>query len=116
MNNDDVLIVYSKLKEMSDKTETPDAGVMVVLVTLLIKIVEKIAGDKSGTYKKELVIKVLTKVVEDSKISDDSKSSLIAVINYTIPTMIDTMISLAKNEINIGKMKEQKRSCLELCF
>jgi hypothetical protein len=113
-SQDEVVSVYNQIKDWVDKTDKPDASDIIILVTLLIKCVEKIAADKEGVYKKDLVIKVLTKVINESKLEPDAKLVLMGLVETTIPFMIDTMINIAKNKIDLGKIKTKLSKCI--CF
>jgi len=114
-SQDEVLLVYNQIKEWVENTEKPDASNIIVLVTLLIRCVENVAKDKSGSYKKDLVLKVLTKVITESKLEPEAKASLMILVHTTIPIMIDTMISIAKKEIDLGKVKGKFSECFGRC-
>lgn len=113
---DEITQVYNQIKEWVDKTENPDASNIIVLVTLLIKCVENVAKDKEGAYKKNLVLTVLTKVINESKLEPDAKAALLVIVHTTIPVIIDTMISIANKEIDIGKIKEEINAGMSKCF
>lgn len=108
---DEIIQVYNQIKEWVDNTEKPDASNIIVLVILLIKCVEKVAKDKEGSYKKDLVLKVLTKVINESKLESDAKIALLVMVQTTIPVMIDTMISIANKEIDLVKVKTAFSKC-----
>lgn len=116
-SQDEVLQVYNQIKSWIDNTDKPDASNIIVLVTLLIKCVENIAKDKQGVYKKELVLKVLTKVINESKLDQNAKNALMVLVQTTIPVMIDTMISIANEKIDLGKIKTDMNKCfMNKCF
>jgi hypothetical protein len=108
---DEVILIYDQIKDWVDKTKAVNASNIIILVTLLIKCVENLCKDKSGTYKKDLVLKVLTKVVSESDLEPDAKASLMILIQTSIPVMIDTMISIAHENIDLGKVKEKLSGC-----
>jgi len=110
-SQDEITLVYDQIKDWVDKTEKPDASNIIMLVTLLIKCVENVAKDKSGSYKKNLVLTVLTKVINESKLEPDAKAALMILVQTTIPVIIDTMISIANKEIDIGKVKTEMSKC-----
>jgi len=113
-SQDEIILVYNQIKQWVDNTDKPDASNIIVLVTLLIKCVENIAKDKSGSYKKDLVLKVLRKVINESNLEPDAKMTLLVLVETTIPTIIDTLISVANNELDLGKIKTSMSKCL--CF
>jgi len=104
-SQDEIELVYNQIKDWVEKTEKPDASNIIQLVTLLIKCVEKICKDKEGSYKKNMVLVILRKVINESKLEQDVKISLLILVETTIPVIIDTMISIANKEIDIGKIK-----------
>jgi hypothetical protein len=110
-SQDEITLVYNQIKDWVDKTEKPDASNIIVLVTLLIKCVENVAKDKDGAYKKNLVLTVLTKVITESKLEPDAKAALMVLVHTTIPVIIDTMISIANKEIDLGKAKTEMSKC-----
>jgi hypothetical protein len=111
-SQDEIILVYNQIKQWVDNTDKPEASNIIVLVTLLIKCVENVAKDKSGAYKKDLVLKVLRKVINESKLEPDAKLALLVLVETTIPTIIDTLISVANNELDIGKIKTGMSNCL----
>ena len=113
-SQDEIVLVYNQIKDWVDKTDKPDASNIIVLVTLLIKCVENVAADKAGAYKKNLVLTVLTKVINESKLEPDAKLALMVLVQTTIPIMIDTMIGIANEKIDLGKIKTKLSKCF--CF
>lgn len=114
VEKDEISLIYNQIKEWVDKTKKPTTANIIVLVTLLIKCVEKIAGDKDGSYKKDLVLKVITKVVKESELQEEEKNIIMMFVENSVPIMIDTMIGIAKNNIDLGKVKKSLMSCM--CF
>ena len=102
ISQDEITLVYNQIKTWIDNNDKPNASNIIILVTLLIKCVENIAKDKEGTYKKELVLKVLSKVINESKLEADAKIALMVLVHTSIPVIIDTMISIAKEKIDLG--------------
>lgn len=109
----EVKLVYDQIKEWTQKNEKPNASSIIILTTLIIKNVEKISKDKSGDYKKQIVIDVLYQVIKESKLEDDAKLSLMYLVDTTIPSTIDTMIGIANHKIDLGKVKSVTSRC---CF
>ncbi len=115
-NQDEITLIYNQIKDWVDNTEKPDASNIIVLVTLLIKCVENVAVDKAGSYKKNLVLTVLTKVINESKLEPDAKASLMILVQTMVPIMIDTMINIANKKIDLGKTKTGTSNSLSKCF
>lgn len=110
-NNMDIDKVYIEIKK-SIENKTLSASNLIVIVTELIPIVEKIIKhDKPGQYKKDLLLNVLEMVIKDSKLEDDQKNNLLVVVNTVIPPTVDAMIAIARGRLNIGKKIKNNFKC-----
>lgn len=108
---DEIDIIYEQIKYLID--DKPTSRSIIKIVTYSMKCVENTMKDKSGSYKKEVVMRVIERVVEDSKLDKESKEDLTFLIHTTIPSIIDTMVGIARHKIDIGKTKKYFRDC---CF
>lgn len=112
-NDKNVIAVYEQLRTKKLIHNNLNIGYIVELVTQLIPIVQKIVTDtNSGDYKKSIVIEVLRMVVEDSNINNNDKIPINLIIDTTVPFMIDTMIHIAKGEIDLAKNIPGCFSCI----
>lgn len=104
--------IYSEVKQTI--TEKPSAEGIIILVTKLIPLIQK-HGDKFETSqdKKQAVLELVRLCIRDSDdLNDDQKEYLTKFAYLTLPTTIDIMISLAKQEIDISKkVKNFKQKC-----
>ena len=113
MSTDDknVKEVYEQIKEYVDGDRITSAT-LISLVTHLIPITQKVIIDKhKGPYKKKVVITVLKMIIDDSKLNDSNKETLHLVVQSTIPFTIDTMVGIAKGDIDLAKYKESVEKC-----
>lgn len=103
--------VYNAIKD-SIKNKDIDAENIVVIVTNLISLVEKIiVGPNRGAEKKRVVIKVLEMLIHDSKMDPQMKATINLLVHTTVPPLIDTMIDIGRGNIDIGKHPVVKRCC-----
>lgn len=99
-------VIYAKIKNTWKEELTPIA--VVHLVPEIIKYVQE-ESKASGPEKKEMAIKLITLLINDS--SSENKEELLYLVDTTVPTMIDVMIQISKQDILLGKMKTKCMSC-----
>lgn len=104
-------IVYNKIKHISQTKELkPDS--IVFLVTMLIPIVQQVVVDHGkGSYKKQLVLSVIKLIITNSYLDQHSQDSLILLVDTTIPVVVDSLISVARGTINLGKSNANSKCC-----
>lgn len=103
--------LYNELIKIM-KLNTISHSNIIEICILLMKSVENYKG-LVGEEKKEMVIYVIKKFINNTTYIDD-KSSLLHVIDITLPILIDTVIGLDKNEIKIAMEKTIKK-CFPCC-
>ena len=119
MENDPiVLTLYEKFKGFVTGEEKINAVNIVIIVQTLIPTIEKmVKGDGRGEYKKEVLIMVLNKIIQDAELEPEVQAFLEHIVETSIPPMIDTMISIAHGEIDLGKeFKKARDDCKVGCF
>jgi hypothetical protein len=104
--------LYTELKNIVGD-RTVDRENVVGIALALMQLVENYREVK-GPQKKELVLHVLKLFIEDT-ISNQSEAKLVTgVIELTLPTVIDTIVSVDKKELKI-KLRKGWRSLLACC-
>jgi hypothetical protein len=99
-------LAYSRISN-SIKNKKITASDLVVISAAAIKAVQQ-SGVSDNDEKKYFVIDLLQKVVDEGEFLDDeAKAAATIFIQLTLPTLIDTMIKVAKQEIDIGKIKSR---------
>ena len=94
--------VYDAIKD--SVTDGIDSSNIITIISNLIPLVEKVIKEKhQGPLKKQIVIEVLTMLVNDSVTNQNVKNTLLLIIHTTVPTVIDTMIDIGKGNIDLGK-------------
>jgi len=118
MENDaHVKAVYTHLKSWIDGSQELDASSMVMLVTQVIGLIQReIPEHGQGDYKKQIALTVIRLVIKDSELTDVAKANLTLLVDTTVPTMIDAMISIAKNKIDLGKATNAVAGCFGKCL
>lgn len=108
-----VLKLYKQFKGWGQGDKL-NASSIIMLATDLIPAVQKLVSNKhQGSYKKKVILRVLELVIQDSDLSDDAKSTLNSVLQTTVPITIDVMISVAKGDLNLGKLVKPFCCCLQ---
>lgn len=106
-----VLALYKQFKGWATGDRI-DANSIILLVTQLIPAVEKLVRDNhKGEYKKQIVLRTLKLIVMDLNVSEDQRNTLNVIIESTVPITIDTLISVARGQIDIGKLKKSFCFC-----
>ena len=110
--NDDIIVdiptkaitrLYDELKDVVG-TRSIDKENVVGIVLSLMKLVEK-HDDVKGEQKKNLIIYVLNCFINDT-VSDKNEAEVITgIVNFTLPTVIDTIVSIDKKELKIKLVK-----------
>lgn len=101
--------LYKQLESLTDTSElSPDKLISVTIS--LMQYVDKYKN-LSGPQKKSLVCNVLKQFIEDKVTNDDAKTILLVVINTTLPTVIDSVISIDKKQLKIKATKILRECC-----
>lgn len=104
-----VLKLYDELEKVV-KEEGFTSSNIISIVIYLMQIVEGY-NDLSGKEKKELVIEVLNKFIDENVDDEKEENELKFLVRITVPPLIDSIISLDKREL---KIKTEK--CLSKIF
>lgn len=80
----------------------------------LMQLVEKYKTF-TGQEKKQIVIDVINKIIEEQVDDENTERDLITFANTVLPTTIDTIISIDKKEIIINTKKFFKNFFNKLC-
>lgn len=109
-----VAAIYNHLKTWVDGTQELNSGSIVVLVTQVISLVQQeIPEHGRGSYKKHVAMSVIKQIVHDSDVDESTKQTLTFLIDTTVPPMIDAMVSIARQEIDLHKLK---KNLMTSCF
>jgi hypothetical protein len=96
--------IYDKLKAIIHEKEVSASNIMSIVASAM-RIVDSF-GDLSGPQKKEIVIGLIKKIVDDLPLKVGDKDSIQAFIDFTLPTVIDNIISATKGKFfNMAKDK-----------
>jgi hypothetical protein len=104
--------LYTQLKDIVGDA-TVDRENIVGIALALMQLVEEYP-DIKGPQKKDLVLHVLKLFIKDT-IPDQSEAELVtSVVELTLPTVIDTIVSVDKKELKI-KLRKGCRKLLACC-
>lgn len=103
MENDPLVQqIYNEIKG-TIRNKTIDSSSIILLVTLTIPVVQRVARGKDGAYKKKVLLTVINQLVNDSNLDQTSKFALLTIVETIVPDVVDTLIDVAKNRLDIGK-------------
>ena len=74
----------------------------------LMKTTQNLSKNRlQGSYKKEIVLKVLKKVINDIEWGNNSdKIQVELILEMMIPGLIDNVVDVARGRIDFGKIKK----------
>lgn len=104
--------VYRAVKHTFTHKISP-ANIMEV-VTEAMMAVEKING-ASGVQKKEVVMSVLEKLVDEIPASDGAKNAIESAVQLIGPAAIDAIVSASNGKYNFGHIVKATSGCFS-CF
>jgi hypothetical protein len=107
VNPENVLVdavdyLYKYFKSINVSKITPSN--IVFITAEIIQIVEKY-DDLTGIQKKHTVINVIKKLVNNQLDTDDDKRAINIIIDLTLPTIIDNLVSAINGEFKFNKEK-----------
>ena len=112
MSTEPVSRLYDEIESMIDGKKI-DAASIISIATLLMMTVEKYS-DVKGIQKKEIVLAVLRKVVEEKIDDADERSSVLFLIEQTVPPVIDALVAVDKGQLKI-KIQKGCKSIFSCC-
>lgn len=112
-----VTVIYNQFKSWVDGTQELNTSTLIILIPKIMKCAEEqITAQDKGAYKKSVVLQVLKLIINDSILTAEAKEALKLLVDTVVPTMIDTMVMIAKKDIDLGKAVEKcKTGCLTCC-
>ena len=104
--------IYDELKKIIGNGEITRGNIIAILLSLmqLIESYDKL----SGKQKKAIILSNLYRFIDDKIENDQEKMELKLLVQVTLPSVIDTIISFDKKELVINIQK--KCSKFFLCF
>lgn len=77
-----------------------DLTTVVRCCVLLMQLVEKYR-ELSGSQKKDLVLLTLRRIIKEKVVDQDLEDSLLALLDLTIPPLIDIIVSVDRKQLVI---------------
>jgi len=98
--------IYDQLSDWKNGNIKINAITVISLVPEVIRLVEKVKNTES-VQKKNIALLVIRKIAtEEKNLNEKDKKLLLDIIDTTVPIMIDTMISIYRHRIDLGKGKK----------
>lgn len=100
-----VLKLYDIAKVFATGTEITATSIITFCTTLISTVQDLVQEKGQGKRKKEMVLTVLRLVITNDidTLNDSDKSTLLSLLESTIPIFIDTAIGIATGDIDIKK-------------
>lgn len=100
--------LYEEVKVILGNGKISSANLVAVLLSLM-QLVETY-DDVKGLQKKAIILDTLNHIIEDQIDDSQEATNLKLLIQLTLPSVIDTFVSLDKKEISI----KLKKTCSKL--
>jgi hypothetical protein len=106
--------VYDIAIEWIENNEFSIASIVNFTTFLMLTVQHVISDKEQGMYKKQIVLTVLRRVINETAMSEEDKAAITNVLETVVPVIIDSMVSVARGDINFDKIIAPCR-CLWLC-
>lgn len=103
--------IYQHVANIHKEKITP--ANIVLIAAESIQLAEK-CGDLTGNQKKTLVINVVKRLVNSQFDTDEDKNAMNLIIDFTLPSVIDNLVSAINGDLKFNKEKVQ--SFFSKCF
>jgi hypothetical protein len=96
-------------------TETLNSDLIIKFVVLVMELVED--TDVKGKSQKDLVIYIVTQIINESQLADEEKKLYLTILNSNnTSNTIDLIVEASKGKLNLNKVKKTAFSCLLSCL
>ena len=97
------------------QVENLNSDLIVKFVVLVMELVED--TDIKGKSQKELVLNVVTEVINESQLTDEEKKLYTSILrSENTNNTIDLIIDASKGKLNLNKVKKTAFGCLLSCL
>ncbi len=103
-----VEMLYEELKKVIGNGSLSRSNVVVVLLSLMRSVEQY--DDVNGVQKKEMILNALNHLISDQIRDPIEAMELKLLVQLTLPTVIDTFVSIDKKELQI----KLKKGCSKL--
>ena len=95
--------------------ETLNSELIIKFVVLVMELVED--TDVKGKSQKNLVLHIVTEIINESKLADEEKKLYLTILNSNnTSNTIDLIVDASKGNLNLNKVKKTVFSCLLSCL
>ena len=103
--------IYNSAKKIIT-TRIIDPIDIISIGRFIMEIVEKYP-ELSGEEKKQVVIEVVTKIVNETTLGSQQMDTIIdTIITFALPIAIDEIIAASKGKYNLNKLPKCKKCCI----
>ena len=118
-SNDPVVAqVYTQCKAWASGDPPTISSVTAFVMQLMAVTQQAVAEKGKGPYKKRVVLTVLRKILENDVRwgSEADKQTILTLVETTVPSIIDTSVSVARGEYDLAKQVQAvKQACCGCC-
>ena len=104
---------YQELKKVLGGEKLTPSNVTIILVSMM-QVVEGYT-DLKGPQKKAVILDAINHLIDDQVQDPNDKNVLQILVRATLPTVIDTLVSIDRRELSI-KVKKVFNCILKCCY
>lgn len=101
--------IYENVLGMVEAKDVKAANI-ISIAALTMKLVEQVPG-LTGQQKKDIVIEVIKKLIDETPLSDEEVAAVNLVVDVTLPIVIDTIVSASRGELNLNEHLNSMKKC-----
>ena len=107
-----VKTLYEEVKNLLADSKLSPSNVVTIVVSLM-QLIEKYS-ELSGLQKKQVVLEALNMLIDDSNDNVEDAAQLKLLVQVTLPTVIDTIVSVDRKQLQI-KLKKVYKFLHKVC-
>ncbi len=99
--------IYDEAKKLLVNGKVDPAGLL-SLTAKIMELVERSPG-LQGFEKKQVVIEVVKKLVDETDLSEEDNAKVDVIIETTLPMAIDVIVSASRGAFNLNNLRTKLR-------
>ena len=107
-----VKIIYDEVKNLLAGSKLTASNAVTIVVSLM-QLIEKY-HNLGGSQKKQVILDALNMLIDDNNDNVEDSAQLKILVQVTLPTVIDTIVSVDRKELKI-KIKKTYTVLYKLC-
>ena len=104
--------LYTQIRGWVRHEGDVSAVTIIAFVTRVMTVVQRAVTERGmGSYKKQLVIALMNKLIGEIPMSDADRSAILPILDTVVGGAMDVIVSVATGKIDLGKMLKNCNSC-----